>query len=383
MTTEAPQPPKYEGPESGKGKFLNHPVVIVIGLVGALASLIAIPLAFYLYFAGKDHRQLTYYVHPVKATIVRAGQASRLSAAFDDKPIKSEVTAAQVAIWNDGDLPIRRENILKPITILIDGSIPILEATIRKSSREVAQIVLDQHESQEGRITVAWSILERGDGGVIQLIYAGNTKASIKVEGIVEGQTQIERREFKGKIRSPDEQYEAERLAVNTGPGYFILDVALLLIFFGAIGSRAAKETYKSNAQTYRRIIEDHIAFYDGQISYEQKAIATNDEFIANVERRMKEQGDGKDFEWLKKSQLQEIEQYKKEQGNSTETIKGHQAEKIKVKADSEKILAGWAKRKKRTRAAALVAIGFGLIALIPALYLLFVARPVGPPFGF
>lgn len=168
---EAPKEPhKAEQPKSRIPDLLTNPAVVVFSLVGLILTLVGFPLSIYFYYAAKEYPQLTYYTHPVKATVVRAGEASRLSAIFDNKRVETDITAAQVAIWNQGRRPIRREHMLRPLVIFTENHTPILEATIRKTSRDVAGIALNQDELNKGRVTVHWDILEQNDGGIIQLI---------------------------------------------------------------------------------------------------------------------------------------------------------------------------------------------------------------------
>lgn len=202
-------------------------IILVLGIVGSIASLISVPLAMYFYKESRGVPKLTYHIHPVKAVLVRVGEGSKLQSRYEDKEITTDITAAQVAIWNRGKLPIRKSNILKSIVIRTDNNAPILEAIIRTSSREVIQLELDLREIQDGRVITSWNILEHNDGGVIQLIYAGNTDLNIVVEGVIEGQREIEKHEFSGKIQSPDEQYAASKYRYK-GLGYSLL-------FFGAL----------------------------------------------------------------------------------------------------------------------------------------------------
>lgn len=148
-------------------------------------------LAAYLYFEGKEAHQLTYYISPAKAVVVQTGQASKLAVSFDGKPVGTDITAAQIAIWNQGKLPIKKDDVLRPIVIDTENNAPILEATIRKSSRDVTHLALNIDELQKGRVSISWNILEQNDGGIIQLVYAGNPALKIYVDGIIEGQRSI------------------------------------------------------------------------------------------------------------------------------------------------------------------------------------------------
>jgi hypothetical protein len=61
----------------------------------------------------------------VKAVVVKAGQASKLTVNYDNKPVTADITSLQIAIWNRGRLPIKRENILDSIVVCTDEKTPI------------------------------------------------------------------------------------------------------------------------------------------------------------------------------------------------------------------------------------------------------------------
>src|SRR2546428_5170955 len=159
-------------------RFFSHPVVAALS---SIAAIIGVPLAFYFYYAGIRSPNLTYHFHPVRTTVVKAGGASALKVLFAGNEVRSDITVVQMALWNAGKEPIPGNNILTPIQIQTENSAPILEATIRKMSRAVNELALDQSQIGKGVIGVMWKILERDDGGVIQLIYAGDVNNKVTV----------------------------------------------------------------------------------------------------------------------------------------------------------------------------------------------------------
>jgi hypothetical protein len=173
--------------QSTTSDFFSNPLV---GIIGTIASIVGLLLAIYFYLKGKRVRKLAYQVNPANAVVVRAGQASKLKVTFNDRIIKSDVTAFQIALWNQGNQSIKPNNILKPIIINVEDA-PILEASIRKMSRDIIDIELAEHEYEQGRIGISWKILEHNDGGVIQVIYEGDTDVQITVDGVIEGQQDI------------------------------------------------------------------------------------------------------------------------------------------------------------------------------------------------
>lgn len=135
-------------------------------------------------------------VHPAKAIIVNAGHLSRLSVSLDGTPIDTDLTAAQIVFWNQGNESIRKEHVLGAFTLHTQLNVPIIEATIRKSSRDVVHIEVDKSGFQRGEIGLSWNILEQGDGGILQVIFAGGPSTDIIASGVIEGQPSIRRVEI-------------------------------------------------------------------------------------------------------------------------------------------------------------------------------------------
>lgn len=209
-------------------RIYSHPAWLFVGIVGSIASLISIPLAAYFYVKSWNYPQLTYYIHPVKAVLLQSDRASKLKATFEDKPIKTDVTTAQIAIWNQGSQSIKSANILKTFVIYTHNETPILEASIRKVSRDVTNLQITTEEINKGRLGVTWSILEPGDGAILQIIYSGTPEVDFLVDGVVEGQEEIAQIAFVGKIQSPEEQYHAERRRIRRF-SFTLLFLAILL----------------------------------------------------------------------------------------------------------------------------------------------------------
>lgn len=388
MTETEPhqEPPKVEEPKRKLLRLLSHPAVAILSLVSAIVGLIGLPLSFYFYYASKESPQLTYYAHPAKAAIVRVGEASRLSTTFDNKPIETDITAAQVAIWNEGGRAIKREQVLKPVVIFTENGAPILEATIRKSSREVTHLALNTEELQKGRVTVLWDILEQNDGGVIQLIYAGNPDVRISAEGVIEGQPQIERLEFAGRIKSPSEQYESARWNYR-GLGTLLFVLGFLLSLSAWL-VRRLKALRKEEFNEYLEAIESFIGHYDWMIKSETKTIATLEGYIADFEQKVLESEmiaarEKMDAAKLTEFPKQVIASYRKDQQKSRGIIEEYAQRREGKEAQKEAVIRLYRQREKRFDIAAIGIALLAFLAFIPAIYLLFIARPIGPPFGF
>lgn len=210
-------------------RFFSRPVV---GIAGSIASIIGIILSLYFFVASREKPELTYFVHPAKAAVVRTGQTSRLSVKFDGQDLMSDVTAAQVAFWNAGSKPIRTNTILSPLVIRTANKGRILEAKLRKTSRDVTQIVLDSSRLGAGEVNIGWNILEQNDGGVLQIVYAGDETVDIQVQAVLEGQPEITKLKYGAELRTPSDEYARRRGIWAQLPNYLIIAMSAALIPF-------------------------------------------------------------------------------------------------------------------------------------------------------
>jgi hypothetical protein len=181
----------------------------------------------YVYTTSREFRELTYYVNPIRTVVLKAGEISSLRVLYRNGEIQSDITAAQVAIWNRGKQPIAASDVLTPVRIIAKPRVHILEAVIAKISRRDIKFAIDVSQLAEGAIPLAWKILERDDGALIQLIYAGGPDTAIGVEGVIVGQPTIAALRFGGKIKSPSEQLD-EISRDNRNGGYFFLFLAVV-----------------------------------------------------------------------------------------------------------------------------------------------------------
>lgn len=171
-------------------QFFSNPFV---GLIGTVCSVISIPLAILLYWNSIKERDLTYYVYPIRTTVLQSGYATGLRVLHNNQEVKTDVTAVQLAIWNNGKEPIFKENILSQIKIVTRPAVPILEARIQKQNRKVIDFVVDNSLLREGVALLSWRLLEHSDGVIIQLLYAGPVDTEVALDGVILGQRTISR----------------------------------------------------------------------------------------------------------------------------------------------------------------------------------------------
>ena len=183
-------------------RFFSNPV---IAIVGSIASVIGLGLSAFLYTTGVTSRDLIYHVDPIKTAVARANQSSRISIQVDGEPIARNVTAAQIAIWNDGKEPIREENLLGSGQLFVETGRehPIIDARVLEESRdEVIKLALDSSEIGIGRLGVKWAILEQHDAALLQLIYFGDDKTPVTISAAVQKPSQVRAYAGRGWVNS-------------------------------------------------------------------------------------------------------------------------------------------------------------------------------------
>jgi hypothetical protein len=139
-----------------------------------------------------------------------------------------------VAVWNGGNEPIRPVQILEPLTIEVDPSV-LLEARVLYTTHKVVNLQLDRQAFQAGKLSARWDILEKNDGGIIQLIYSGRSDTRIRVHAVIEGQREIEKNNG-SEYRMLHPAGFLQRLLGSRFAGWIFLVLGIIGIYIGVIG---------------------------------------------------------------------------------------------------------------------------------------------------
>ena len=175
----------------------------------AIATVLNVAFAIvtiWLTIALMKKRKLLYHEYDVRTTVFQTEEAgSELTALYEGQQIEDDVTGVQIAIWNDGDKPIRSEHVLQDAKIVADDDAHILEPRLVERSRDVTGFEISSTSDQE--VAFSWDILEKGDGGVVQVLYSGNPYSEIKVEGVVEEQGEVYNSRSEGLVNKESALY--------------------------------------------------------------------------------------------------------------------------------------------------------------------------------
>jgi hypothetical protein len=161
-----------------------------LGVFFGITTVVSLALAYYWHAQSVQERAPTYYIGPARARIVDTSVPAppQLQVLYRGKDLNANVSAAIVYFWNDGRLPIKAEDVLEPLRIQLAPGCEIIDARILRISRAVTRFAKGEiSETAKNALPLSFSILERNDGAVLQIIYTGNPEARVSVAGTIVG----------------------------------------------------------------------------------------------------------------------------------------------------------------------------------------------------
>jgi hypothetical protein len=152
-----------------------------VGILGGLASI------YFGFWPKSPHRELTYAIQPIRTAFVQVNHPSEITVLYKGKPIKGDLSAAQIMVGNSGQEGIEAGDIAVPIALVISNA-EILECSFGRPALQGTEFTLSTN-LPANRLNMQWKLLEKGDNPVIQIVYAGNRDAAITLEGRIKGQS--------------------------------------------------------------------------------------------------------------------------------------------------------------------------------------------------
>jgi len=195
-------------------------------LISYSLSGISIILAIYFYLESIENRELVYSYDSSPTQILDSEdiKTAPIKVFRDDgTEITSDLYVESLRFWNNGKKSIKKENILQPLILnCYDTSTEILDVRIIKTSRDICDLSLKPRNNTNDSFIIDFHILEKGDGGTIQVIYEGKRTNDYTIKGIIEGAKTIKNK--KDEIFNPN--------TISGGP---ILLLTLIFIFIGSM----------------------------------------------------------------------------------------------------------------------------------------------------
>ena len=196
----------------------------VIGILGSISSIIGIGLAVYFYNLSNEKKEPYFFDDEIKTKIVDSKNINKAPIKIyrsNGEEIVEDVSSTNFYFWNNGRQPIRKEDILDSLVVSLDSTAEILKYELISTSREVCDIDLNQ--VSKNKLKIDFKILEKNDGLIGQVIFTGNPKQVLKLNGHVEGI-----RDFKS-VESENNFYFTLFLSLSSG-------ILLLIIIYWGIG---------------------------------------------------------------------------------------------------------------------------------------------------
>ena len=151
-------------------------------LIGIAATIV---VGVIIYFKQKRLRKPRYYIRSHNLITDFSNKFDKMQILYDGTPVKN-LTVSKIAFWNDGAETIRRENTTRkdPLRVESIGDCDIVDASVIMATDSVSEFRIQRMDSKQIRILFAF--LDKGQGGIIQLIHTGKGSSSIKLDGYIE-----------------------------------------------------------------------------------------------------------------------------------------------------------------------------------------------------
>ena len=156
-------------------------------LLSFLIAIIGVITAVFYYYRGKKVKSPCYAIRSFNIAKDLVSKIESLEMLYDGKPIKN-LTVTKIAFWNAGRDTINREDIptTEPLIIRINEECKILDAKIHSIKNLANQLSISTSEDQLSS-NINFEYLDRGDGGVFQLIHTDINDENIEVHGLIKG----------------------------------------------------------------------------------------------------------------------------------------------------------------------------------------------------
>ncbi len=221
----------------------------ILAWCGVAFGIIGFGFALYSHYDNKYEKRPTFYVEPLRTEIINRDRIS-------DTPIKvfteagrevtSDLTSVILYFWNAGKKPIKLSDIHEDIEIqIMDSNATIIDfAPLKRPLKEITKFRFVRDSLRHyPTIKVDFHLLEHNQGATYQVLYEGDPKAKILIEGYIE--------ETNGHITNNS--------IIDNSPDYFSIIILCLLLAgcFYVVKQIAEKFEKKFENKSYYKYIKD------------------------------------------------------------------------------------------------------------------------------
>ena len=155
---------------------------------GNLIGVAGVIVAFTTWYLSQQTAEISLKI--VQIPVLNTGQVGPLSSSFtvfDNKGqrISSNIYAADIAIWNSGNIELGAAKIRRPLTAKFDGKVQILDRGIGPVTDPIAEVVASNPE--ENVTEMQWRYLDPGTGFHLRIIYASDKQQELTLSANILG----------------------------------------------------------------------------------------------------------------------------------------------------------------------------------------------------
>ena len=164
-----------------------------LGLIGAIASSISVPLAIILYIKNRQKQKMLYSFETNVLISNFASKYRDIKIFHNEKEIEN-LFVAKIYLWNAGNKVINCNDIAtrEPVCIQMHENLDVLNCEIISMSNSVNNAEID---TTSERINLKFDYFAKNDGVIIQVLYTGKVDdiRKLRVAGIVKEQGKIQK----------------------------------------------------------------------------------------------------------------------------------------------------------------------------------------------
>ena len=146
---------------------------------------IGLAASYFFYRIAKKERRPVYVV---AGNVVVRGDEKRQIEVRHREQVVPVVTRTVIAFWNAGREPIRRDDLLEnhPLRVRLPDDAVLLEAGVLTRTRSEIDFACFP-DDWYAAVNLGFSYLNRGDGGVVEILHTGELPFNAKIEGAIVG----------------------------------------------------------------------------------------------------------------------------------------------------------------------------------------------------
>ena len=156
-------------------------------LLSFLIAIVGVITAVFYYYQGKKVKSPCYAIRSFNIVRDLVSKIKALEMLYSGKPIKN-LTITKIAFWNAGRDTINSKDIptTEPLIVRIREGCKILDAKIHSMKNPANRLLISTSEDQLS-CKIEFEYLDKGEGGVFQLIHTDINDKNIEVKGLIKG----------------------------------------------------------------------------------------------------------------------------------------------------------------------------------------------------